>query len=98
MIDGGVFRIGTNDPWFRGDGEAPELEATVDAFYIDRFEVSNRRYADFVQQNPEYQTDAERFGWSFVHEQALSPEVLANVEQSVHNVPWWLKVYEAFPI
>jgi formylglycine-generating enzyme required for sulfatase activity len=45
-IAGGTFQMGRNsdDPF-----ESPAHEATVKPFLVEKYEVTNRRYADFVQ-------------------------------------------------
>lgn len=49
------------------------------------------RFAEFVNATG-YITEAERFGWSFVHEKALDEAVLQTITQAVQSVPWWLPV------
>ncbi len=46
-IPGGTFEMGRNDgtPW-----ERPEHTVTVPTFYIDRAEVTNEEYAEFVRE------------------------------------------------
>ena len=39
-----------------------------------------------------YETESERFGWSFVFEHALAPAIKANIKQAVHGAEWWLPV------
>jgi formylglycine-generating enzyme required for sulfatase activity len=48
------------DPVMFGD-ELPLHEVYVDAFYIDKYEVTNRQFKEFVDTTG-YVTDAERFG------------------------------------
>jgi len=60
-------------------------------FGIGAFEVSNRRFAKFVEQT-KYVTESEKFGWSFGVEAFLSPEVNATITQQVDSAPWWLPV------
>jgi formylglycine-generating enzyme required for sulfatase activity len=55
-IDGGTFRMGSAAHY---PEEAPERRVTVEGFWIDRFEVTNRRFADFVAATG-YVTVAER--------------------------------------
>lgn len=54
-------------------------------------QVSNQQFAQFVDATGAI-TDAERFGWSFVHENQLSESVKAGITQAVAQVPWWLPV------
>lgn len=54
-----------------------------------RAQSSNAEFAAFVEATG-HVTDAERFGWSFVHKGMLSEATLAGVTQQVAGVPWWL--------
>lgn len=56
-IPGGTFIMGTNKPVFVADGEGPERKTTVDDFYLDKFEVSNREFDLFVKETG-YKTEA----------------------------------------
>lgn len=47
-IPAGVFTMGTDDPQIKQDGEAPARRVTVDAFYMDAYEVSNADFERFV--------------------------------------------------
>lgn len=49
VIEGGPFLIGTDDVSAAYDNERPRHEAEVGTFAIDRFPVTNRRYARFVE-------------------------------------------------
>ena len=92
-LPGGSFLMGTDYPdGFPADGEGPVREVFVDAFSIDRYPVTNERFAEFVRATG-YRTDAERFGWSFVFWSHIPkrrfPEL---VEDTVAAAPWWCKV------
>ena len=50
------FTMGTNDPIFKSDGEAPARQIHLDPFCIDQTEVSNLQFYEFVQDS-NYQTD-----------------------------------------
>ncbi|XP_038175529.1 formylglycine-generating enzyme isoform X2 [Arvicola amphibius] len=90
-IPAGVFTMGTDDPQIRQDGEAPARRVTVDAFYMDAYEVSNADFEKFVNSTG-YLTEAEKFGDSFVFEGMLSEQVKAHIHQAVAAAPWWLPV------
>jgi len=45
-IPGGIFQMGRNDGLFQ---ERPEHTVTVQTFYMDRTEVTNEEYAEFVR-------------------------------------------------
>jgi formylglycine-generating enzyme required for sulfatase activity len=56
QIPAGSFRMGSDEHY---PEEAPAREVSVDGFRIDRFQVTNRRFADFVAETA-YVTVAER--------------------------------------
>ena len=88
-LDGGPFLMGTEtDKGFPQDGEGPVRQVTLDPFYIDITPVTNAQFAEFVRVT-RYQTEAERYGWSFVFRGHLSAE---QIEQTVASVPWWCKI------
>ena len=66
VIPGGRFLMGTDDTSAAYDNERPQHPVEVPTFAIDRFPVSNRRYARFVEaggyHNPEFWSDA---GWEW---------------------------------
>nr|XP_055238139.1 formylglycine-generating enzyme isoform X1 [Gorilla gorilla gorilla] len=90
-IPAGVFTMGTDDPQIKQDGEAPARRVTIDAFYMDAYEVSNTEFEKFVNSTG-YLTEAEKFGDSFVFEGMLSEQVKTNIQQAVAAAPWWLPV------
>ncbi|XP_046281629.1 formylglycine-generating enzyme isoform X1 [Marmota monax] len=90
-IPAGVFTMGTDDPQIKQDGEAPARRVTVDAFYMDVYEVSNAEFEKFVNSTG-YLTEAEKFGDSFVFEGMLSEQVKTGIQQAVAAAPWWLPV------
>ena len=47
-VSGGAFVMGTDDRTRAYDNERAEHEVAVDAFAIDRYPVSNRRWAEFI--------------------------------------------------
>lgn len=47
-VPAGVFTMGTDDPQVKQDGEAPARSVTIDAFYMDAYEVSNAEFEKFV--------------------------------------------------
>jgi formylglycine-generating enzyme required for sulfatase activity len=48
-----------------GDDERPVHLVYLDDFWVDRYEVTNERFAHFVAET-DYQTDAEKAGWGWV--------------------------------
>ena len=87
----GDFIMGTDDPQIPGDGESPARPVRVSPFLLQRYEVSNAQYAAFVEATG-FETESETFGWSFVFEQMISPEIEATITQAAAAVPWWLPV------
>jgi sulfatase modifying factor 1 len=92
LVRGGTFLMGSDDPTFPGDGEAPVREVAVGDFWIDPHAVCNADFARFVEATG-YRTEAERFGWSFVFYQFL-PDGHPPM-RSVPQAPWWLQVHGA---
>ena len=91
-IPAGVFRMGTNDPTFEADGEGPVRRVRLPAFWIDRYAVTNERFARFVEATG-HRTEAERFGWSFVFHAFVPASIGAT--RSVPAAPWWRQVHGA---
>ena len=95
-LPAGRFLMGTEDrEGFPADGEGPVRAVTLDPFWIDRYAVRNRDFAQFTSVT-NYKTEAERFGWSFVFAGDLpdSGSTIAE-EDSVRGVEWWKRVYGA---
>ena len=88
-LDGGSFLMGTDSPeQFPQDGEGPVREVTIDGFFMDARPVSNEQFREFVRATG-YQTESERFGWSFVFHTHVPQE---RVEDRVVGTEWWTKV------
>ena len=87
LIPAGAFPMGV-PPGDRDGGrdEYPRHEVTLDAYYIDKFEVTNGRYLEFVRATshrvPQHPTKAKRNLW----EGGLMPESVA--DRPVINVDW----------
>ena len=62
FIPAGEFEMGSKDPQAEDD-EQPVHTVSVDAFYMDAHEVTNREYHQFILENPEWQKEqiAARF-------------------------------------
>nr|ATU82784.1 secreted Sulfatase-like protein [Pristhesancus plagipennis] len=95
LINEDTYVIGTNKPINIADGEAPERPVKLLPYFIDKYEVSNSKFQEFVL-NTGYVTEAEILKDSFVFGSLLSEETLANVSQMVAEVPWWLPVSGAY--
>ena len=85
LIRGGVFTMGSDVPVFVADGEAPARRVQMSNFFMDKYEVSNAKFAEFVQAT-KHKTEAETFGNSFVMDSYLSPKVLQSIAQAVKGM------------
>ena len=89
---GGTFLMGSNHPGgFPSDGEGPVRNITVGPFHIDEAAVTNAQFSDFVEGTG-YATEAERFGWSFVFREFVSPKEAKSAGEAVADAPWWWRV------
>ncbi|HEV7414844.1 MAG TPA: formylglycine-generating enzyme family protein [Tianweitania sediminis] len=88
-LQGGRSYCGTPRVLIKGDGEHVR-PTNVRPFGIERFAVTNQRFATFVEDTG-YCSDAEVFGWSFVFKDALEPS-RRRAETQVAGVPWWHRV------
>ncbi|HIP96746.1 MAG TPA: hypothetical protein EYH32_05965, partial [Anaerolineae bacterium] len=66
FVPAGEFVMGSEE---LGDDERPVHRVYLDGFWIDRYEVTNERFARFVAATG-YQTEAERRGWGWVWREA----------------------------
>lgn len=92
-LDGGTFLMGTDNPeGFPQDGEGPVRAVAVRPFLLDRCTVTNDLFRQFITATG-YETDAERFGWSFVFWSHI-PKALFDdlVQDTAAAAPWWCKV------
>lgn len=89
-----TFLMGTNDKkGFSEDYEGPVRTVHVPAYYIDAVTVTNASFATFIEDTG-YQTDAEKFGWSFVFYMFVT-ETCRERAQQVQGAPWWLAIPQA---
>jgi formylglycine-generating enzyme required for sulfatase activity len=80
-IPAGTFYMGLDDPILPADGEQPLRLVTLPSpFLLDRYEVSNAKFAAFVEATG-YKSESEYFGWSFVFESAIAEELKKNITQ-----------------
>ncbi|GGJ98183.1 hypothetical protein GCM10007063_20610 [Lentibacillus kapialis] len=94
-LPGGEFLLGTEDmDGFPADKEGPVENVTVKPFYIDQTAVTNREFKQFIEETG-YETDAEKYGWSFVFYKFLSDKQLKKSQQ-LPGTPWWFAVEEAY--
>src|SRR5215218_6594343 len=88
-LPGGRFLMGTDDgQGFPRDGEGPVRKITLDPFYISPYASTNAEFTTFVNETG-YETEAERFGWSFVFYRFLSAKAKKKVRGVVDSAPWW---------
>lgn len=88
-LDGGRFLMGTDSAEaFPADGEGPVRQVVLDGFWMDARPVSNEQFREFVRATG-YKTESERFGWSFVFQNHVRPEL---VEDRAPATTWWCKV------
>ena len=94
-LSGGRFRMGcdnASEALFRDlDGEAPERLVDLAPFRIARFAASARQFAAFVNTTG-HVTEAERYGWSFVFANLLTPETFAREHTRAFWAPFWVPV------
>ena len=88
VIPSGFAQVGTDQPVIKADGEGPARRVPLKAFAIDRFAVTNRRFAAFITSTG-YRTDAEQFGWSFVFRSLQPGEPTAD---GAATPTWWRRV------
>lgn len=87
-LPGGKARIGTSDTILPMDGEKPPRTVRLKPFAIERCAVTVDRFAAFIDETG-YETDAERFGWSYVFHLFLDDP---NRHAPLPGVEWWRAV------
>lgn len=75
-------------------GSLPQQTVEVAAFQIDSTAISHQDFASFVSAT-QYETDSEKFGWSFVLESHCSKQVLETSQGSVQGAEHWVSIPEA---
>ncbi len=89
------FLMGTDyEKAYLADGEGPVREISVSGFYIDKYQVTNADFLEFVTAT-NYVSEAEYYGssfvfWSLIHEKDRSDELLK--QNSVVGIQWWVGV------
>lgn len=90
-VPGGTFAMGDSfGEGYRGDGEEPVHEVTLDGFAFGVTAVTNAQFARFVAATG-YRTAAEEFGSSAVFHLALLSRA-RDVAGAVPGTEWWLNV------
>ncbi len=92
-LEGGTFLMGTDfQEGIAADGEGPVRPIELDPFLMDTVPVTNERFAEFIRATG-YQTDAERFRWSFVFSGLIPKKKFPHVVvDTVAGAEWWCKV------
>ncbi|XP_014214516.1 sulfatase-modifying factor 1 [Copidosoma floridanum] len=90
------YWIGSNNQSYLSNGEGPRRLVGLDRFYIDEYAVSNADFKKFVNTTG-YVTEAEKKGYSIVHDEYLVPSAKKKIRQSnvissgylsVRNATW----------
>ena len=89
-LGGGNSHVGTDEPEIRADGEYPKQRGTLKPFGMSKHAVTVGEFARFVAATGR-QTDAERFGWSYVF-RGLMPKAGG---VSPRDLPWWIAINQA---
>lgn len=95
-LEGGLFLMGGEDSevWV-ADGEGPIREVSLDPFWIDQTTVTNEAFSNFVEATG-YETEAERYGWSFVFHNQIPKGHRKHVQlTSVDGTSWWARLDKA---
>lgn len=95
LIPAGEYQFGTDDIAIESDKEGPKQMKTLDSFYLDKYEVSNNDFDNFVLST-NYKTEAEHFGDSFVFTAFLNTTFKEQLNDfRVMQATWWYKVFGA---
>lgn len=86
-LDGAKSHVGAARAVIEGDGESPQRTVRLKPFGIARHAVTVAAFARFVEETG-YQTDADRFGWSYVFA-GLLPQTEG---PRPADAPWWLAI------
>lgn len=92
-IEHGSFLMGAHGPeCWAADGEGPVREVSLGTYFIDRTAVTNEAFAAFVEATG-YQSEAERYGWSFVFHNQIPKAHLKRIQfDRAFGIEWWAKV------
>lgn len=75
-------------------GSLPQQTVDIGDFELDASAASNADFEKFVSET-KYQTDSEKFGWSFVLDLHLTQEAAEKAQGSVKGAEHWVAVPEA---
>ena len=88
-IPGGKALPGTDRPLIPVDEEGPARRKRVSGFHMMEASITNAMFAAFVEETG-FETEAERFGWSFVFHRDASKTVAE--AQAVLGDEWWRRI------
>uniref|UniRef100_A0A6S8TUH7 Sulfatase-modifying factor enzyme-like domain-containing protein n=1 Tax=Pelagomonas calceolata TaxID=35677 RepID=A0A6S8TUH7_9STRA len=92
LLEPGETFVGTDRPKIFEDGEGPARRVRITkTLEVDVHECTNEDFAKFVAATA-YETDSEKFGWSFVFHLELDAAARAGATTAVKGVEWWLPV------
>jgi sulfatase modifying factor 1 len=94
-IKGGTFLMGDGTST-KGSvqGSLPQQTVTVGDFELDDTTVTNEEFSKFVEET-KYQTDSEKFKWSFVLELHCTEAAIEAAQGSVKGAEHWVAIPEA---
>jgi len=88
QIPAATFEMGDKHQLgFKIDKERPVVWVNLDSFYMDTTTVTNQDFRAFIEDTG-YQTDAEKYGWSFVFDQFLADDTKDRFKK-VPGTDWW---------
>ena len=83
FIPGGTFLMGSvEDDVNAGEDEKPQHEVTLDAFYIDKYEVSVAQYANFLNELGQYENACNQIDCAWPRERTGGSNYLSVIEQA----------------
>uniref|UniRef100_A0A1B0AJ98 Sulfatase-modifying factor enzyme-like domain-containing protein n=1 Tax=Glossina pallidipes TaxID=7398 RepID=A0A1B0AJ98_GLOPL len=89
----GEYLVGTIAPHFPEDNESPERTVIIKDFHMDKYEISNEKFLQFVKAG-NYTTEAEFFEDSFLFKSLLTEDEQEKLKDyRVANALWWFKVH-----
>lgn len=92
-LAGGSFLMGddSEESW-QEDGEGPVHEVMLCPFLMDATTVTNADFSKFIEDTG-YQTDAEKFGWSYVFHLFVPKSIKKRGRcKPLAGLEWWLGV------
>ena len=91
LIPAGTFQMGSEDEDANFD-ERPVHTVHLDAFYMDKYEVTNAQFKAFVDANPDWQKDRidDRFhDWDYLHLWNGNNYPVGKADHPVVYVSWY---------